>query len=139
MAESEEQCVTDDVVKEAEDVAQQSKFYIWLKSASLEKYYERFSTNGITEVCHLEDVKADDAASLGLSKFEQRRLARLYADYKAEKQCKQSSQGQSVEVPNKASFRTSSSSVVLTLPKVMKNFVQTRDGQGNVVVRTESL
>ena len=32
-----------------------------------------------------------------------------------------------------------SSSIVLSLPKVMKDFVQTRDGQGHVVVRTESL
>ena len=44
-----------------------------------------------------------------------------------------------VKARTNATFRTSSSSVVLTLPKAMRNFVQTRDGQGNVVVRTESL
>ena len=32
-----------------------------------------------------------------------------------------------------------SSSIVLSLPKVMKDFTQSRDGQGHVVVRTESL
>ena len=36
----------------------------------------------ITEICYLEDVKEDDAESLGLTKFEYRRLARLYADFK---------------------------------------------------------
>ena len=44
-----------------------------------------------------------------------------------------------MEACNKATFRTSSSSVVLTLPKVMKNFVQTCDRQGKVVVGTKSL
>ena len=56
-------------------------------------------------------------------------------DFKA--QSEQCSHGKSAT--SKAAFKTSSSSIVLSLPKVMKDFVQTRDGQGNVVVRTESL
>jgi len=129
MADLEMQCGT--------DAGKENTFYTWLKSASLEKFNETFSEAGITEVSHLEDVKEEDAASLGLSKFEQRRLVRLFADYKT--QSKQSSQEKTVEARNNATFRTFSSSVVLTLPKAMRNFVQTRDGQGNVVVQTESL
>ena len=116
-------------------IEEESTFYKWLKGASLDKHYRRLSENGITEICHLEDVKEDDAESLGLTKFEHRRLARLYADFKA--QSEQCSHGKSAS--SKAAFKTSSSSVVLSLPKVMKDFVQTRDGQGHVVVRTESL
>ena len=56
-------------------------------------------------------------------------------DFKA--QAEHCSHGKSAT--SKAAFKTSSSSIVLSLPKVMKDFVQTRDGQGNVVVRTESL
>lgn len=117
-------------------IEEESSFYKWLKKASLDKHYRSLSENGITEICHLEDVKEDDAETLGLTKFEYRRLARLYADFKAqaEPQC---SRGKSAT--SKAAFKTSSSSTVLSLPKVMKDFVQTRDGQGHVVVRTESL
>ena len=48
------------------DACKENTFYTWLKSASLEKSYETFSEAGITEVSHLEDVKEEDAASLGL-------------------------------------------------------------------------
>ena len=116
-------------------IEEESRFYKWLKSASLDKHYRRLSGNGTTEICHLEDVKEDDAESLGLTKFKYRRLARLYADFKA--QSEQCSHGKSAT--SKAAFKASSSSIVLTLPEVMKDFVETRDGQGHVVVRTESL
>ena len=46
-------------------IEEESTFYKWLKSASLDKHYRRLSENGITEICHLEDVKEDDAESLG--------------------------------------------------------------------------
>ena len=101
----------------------------------MDKPHRRLSENGITEICLLEDVKEDDAESLGLTKFEYRRLARLYADFKA--QSEQCSRGNLAT--SKAAFKTSSSSIVLSLRKVMKDFVQTRDGQGHVVVRIESL
>lgn len=116
-------------------IEEESTFYKWLKSAFLDKHYRRLSENGTTEICHLEDVKEDDAESLGLTKFKYRRLARLYADFKA--QSEQCSHGKSAT--SKAAFKTSSSSIVLTLPEVIKDFVQTHDGQGHVVVRTESL
>ena len=116
-------------------IEEESTFYKWLTSASLDKHYTRLSDNGITEISHLEDVKEDDAESLGLTKFEHRRLARLYADFKT--QSKQSAHGETTI--SKAAFKTSSASVVVTLPKVMKDFVQTRDGQGHVVVQTQSL
>ena len=93
-------------------IEEESTFYKWLKSASLDKHYRHLSENGITEICHLEDVKEDDAESLGLTKFEYRRLARLYADFKA--QSEQCSHGKSAT--SKAAFKTSSSSIVLTLP-----------------------
>ena len=44
----------------------------WLKRASLEKYPTMFAENGITEIAHLEDVKEEDAISLGLTKFDAR-------------------------------------------------------------------
>ena len=116
-------------------IEEESTFYKWLKSAFLDKHYRRLSGNGTPEICHLEDVKEDDAESLRLTKFKYRRLARLYADFKA--QSEQCSHGKSAT--SKAAFKTSSSSIVLTLPEVMKDFVETRDGQGHVVVRTESL
>lgn len=116
-------------------IEEESTFYKWLKSAFLDKHYRRLSENGTTEICHLEDVEEDDAESLGLTKFKYRRLARLYADFKA--QSEQCSHGKLAT--SKAAFKTSSSSIVLTLPEVIKDFVQTRDGQGHVVVRTESL
>ena len=105
-------------------IEEESTFYKWLKSAFLDKHYRRLSENRTTEICHLEDVKEDDAESLGLTKFKYRRLARLYADFKA--QSEQCSHGKSAT--SKAAFKTSSSSIVLTLPEVMKDFVQTRDG-----------
>ena len=46
-------------------IEEESTFYKWLKSASLDKHYRRLSENGITEIYHLEDVKEDDAESLG--------------------------------------------------------------------------
>ena len=105
-------------------IEEESTFYKWLKSAFLDKHYRRLSGNGTPEICHLEDVKEDDAESLRLTKFKYRRLARLYADFKA--QSEQCSHGKSAT--SKAAFKTSSSSIVLTLPEVMKDFVQTRDG-----------
>ena len=116
-------------------IEEESAFYKWLKSAALYKHYRCLSENGITEICHLEDVKEDDAESLGLTKFEYRRLARLYADFKG--QSEHCSHGKSAT--SNAAFKTSSSSIVLSLPKVMKDFVQTRYVQGHLVVRTESL
>ena len=131
-------CLQKGLAKMAEmtdKIEEESTFYKWLKSAFLDKHYRRLSGNGTTEICHLEDVKEDDAESLGLTKFKYRRLARLYADFKA--QSEQCSHGKSAT--SKAAFKTSSSSIVLTLPEVMKDFVETRDGQGHVIVRTESL
>ena len=116
-------------------IEEESMFYKWLKSASLDKHYRRLSENRITKICLLEDVKEDDAESFGLTKFEYRRLAHLYANFKA--QSEQCSHGKSAT--SKAAFKTSSSLVVLNLQKVMKDFVQTRYGQGHVVGRTESL
>lgn len=91
---------------EMTEMTGESTFYNWLKSASLDKHHRRLSENGITEICHLEDVKEGDAESLGLTKFEYRRLARLYADFKAQSQpC---SNGNSAT--SKAALKTSSSS-----------------------------
>ena len=72
MAHLEVHCVT--------DAGKGNTFYTWLKCASLKKFYETLSEAGITEVSHLEDGKEEDPASLGLSKFEQGQLVRLFAD-----------------------------------------------------------
>ena len=75
-------------------------------------------------------MKEDDAESHGPTKLEYRRLA----DFKA--QSEQCSHGKSAT--REAAFKTSSSSIVLSLLKVMKDFIQTCDRQGHVVVQTES-
>lgn len=110
----------------------------WLKRASLEKYQTTFAENDITEIAHLEDVKEEDAISLGLTKFEARRLACVYTDWKTTQE-KSRCGKETAKVGAKVTYKTSTSSVVLSLPPVMKNFVETRDGMGNVVVSTGSL
>ena len=111
----------------------------WLKRASLEKYQTTFAENGITEIANLEDVKEEDAIPLGLTKFEARRLARVYTGWKTTQEEKSRCGSETVKVGAKATYKTSTSSVVLSLPPVMKNFVETRDGMGNVVVSAASL
>ena len=111
----------------------------WLKRASLEKYQTTFAENGITEIANLEDVKEEDAIPLGLTKFEARRLARVYTGWKTTQEGKSRCGSETAKVGAKATYKTSTSSVVLSLPPVMKNFVETRDGMGNVVVSTASL
>ncbi len=115
------------------DCESDNTFYNWLKNASLGQYHQQLISNGITEISHLEDIREEDSELLGLSKFEFRRLIRLYANFKTE-----AARREEIVHP-KAVFKTSSLSVVVSLPKTMKDYVQTRDGLGNVVVRTDSL
>ena len=100
------------------NVEETSNFYDWLKGASLEKHHKRLAENGITEVSHLEDVKEDEAELLRLTKFDYRRLARLYTQFK-----RQSQNSVSGETANKPAFKTSDASVVMTVPKGMKEFL----------------
>ncbi|CAH3138041.1 unnamed protein product [Porites lobata] len=112
-----------------------SYFLEWLKSCSLEKYYQAFTTMGISEIGHLEDIQEEDALALRLSHIEFRRLTRMYGEYKQQQARKSSLQ----EKVSPTAFRPSSSSTVVALPKGMKGFFQTRDGLGNVLVSTNSL
>ncbi|CAB4032783.1 Hypothetical predicted protein [Paramuricea clavata] len=110
---------------------EENTFLSWLKKASLEKFHQTLVNNGVTEVSHIQDVQEDDALSFGFSKFEARRLQRCFAEYKTQ-------QKDTREIP-KTAFKTSSSSMVVALPRAMRNFVETRDGTGHIVVNTESL
>ncbi|CAH3151564.1 unnamed protein product [Porites lobata] len=101
-----------------------SYFLEWLKSCSLEKYYQAFTTMGISEIGHLEDIQEEDALALRLSHIEFRRLTRMYGEYKQQQARKSSLQ----EKVSPTAFRPSSSSTVVALPKGMKGFFQTRDG-----------
>ena len=61
-------------------------------------------------------------------------MYRSFAEFREE----QSAKGNEDNVL-KTTLKTSSSSVVVSVPKVMKNFVRTRDAMGNVTVKTGSL
>lgn len=69
-----------------------SYFLEWLKSCSLEKYYQAFTTMGISEIGHLEDIQEEDALALRLSHIEFRRLTRMYGEYKQQQARKSSLQ-----------------------------------------------
>lgn len=112
-----------------------SHFLEWLKSCSLEKSYQAFTTMGISEIGHLKDIQEEDALALRLSHIEFRRLTRMYGEYKQQQARKSSLQ----EKVSPRAFRPSSSSTIVALPKGMKGFFQTRDGLGNVLVSTNSL
>ncbi|CAB4003027.1 Hypothetical predicted protein [Paramuricea clavata] len=88
-----------------------------------------------TEIWHLQDVNEGDATILGLTKFEFRRLERCFSEYQ---DSHLRSLAQSREL-NTALYRPSTQSKVVSLPPGMKNFVQTRDGMGNIIVSTKSL
>lgn len=110
-----------------------------MKNASIEKHQSTFVNNGIPEVSHLEDVTEEDAVSLGLTKYEARRLVRFYADYETKLNDESRRGSETSQVKPKAVYKTSSSSLVISLPTAMKNSVHTRDGMGNVVVNSQSL
>ena len=110
-------------------------FLSWLKNASLDKHHAVFLENGIREISHLQDVNEADATTLGLTKFEFRRMARCLSEYR---DSQQRSRAQTTEL-NTALYRPSTESKVVSLPPGMRNFVQTRDGMGNIIVSTKSL
>lgn len=101
-------------------IEEESLFYKWLKKVFLDKYYRSLFENGIIEICYLEDVKEDDVEMFGLIKFEYRRLVCLYVDFKVqvELQCFCGKL-----VISKVVFKILSFLIVLSLLKVMKDFV----------------
>ena len=100
----------------------------------MENFYQTFVNNGLTEISHIQDVQEEDALSFGLSKFQSRRLLRCFGEYKTQQE-----NAQKTSHVSKTALKTSSSSVVITLPKAMRNFVETRDGNGHIVLNTEFL
>jgi hypothetical protein len=97
-----------------------------------------WSRASITEISHIEDVSREDAGDLALTDIQFRRLLRVYTNYKAE-QAKCLEKDKAKPNPPQSTYRTSSASRIVSLPKGMKNLFHTRDGQGNVVVSAESL
>ena len=65
----------------------------WLQKNSLSAHLGKMSECGITSVSHLEDVTEEDAVSdVGMTKFETRRLIRVFKEWK-ESQGKKKSAG----------------------------------------------
>ncbi len=111
-------------------------FSAFLKRTSLEDYLNVFRKQGILKIEHFQDIEEEDAAVFGLSKFQWRRLKREFSDWKASKK---SGPNKDSATSASASYKTSTSSVVLPLLPGFKNYFQTRDGQGNIVVSARSL
>lgn len=109
-------------------------FLTFLKKVSLEEKLGNFQSNGLKRIEHLQDIQEKDIGVLGLTVFEWRRLQREITTWNTKEKEKSASTQR-----NGAAFRTSSASTVVSLPKSFKNFFQTRDGQGNVVVSIEAL
>ena len=104
----------------------------FLEKLSLDGKYELFLANGIKQVEHLRDIQESDITLLELTVFEWRRLQR-------ETQQTLEDTTRSVKKTSIPAYKTSTASKVISLPKTFKNFFETRDGQGNIVVSTEPL
>lgn len=113
---------------------EENEFSEFLKKVSLEEKLKNFQSNGLKRIEHLQDIQEKDIGVLGLTVFEWRRLQREITTWNTKGKEKSASTQR-----NGAAFRTSSASTVVSLPKSFKNFFQTRDGQGNVVVSIEAL
>lgn len=103
---------------------------------SLEDYLNVFRKQGILKIEHFQDIEEDDFTVFGLSKFQWRRLKREFSDWKASKESGTKKDSATTAC---ASYKTSTSSVVLPMHPGFKNYFQTRDGQGNIVVSARSL
>jgi hypothetical protein len=117
-----------------------SQFLSFLEEISLEKYQEDFIKTGISDISHLEDVSEDDIEDFKfLTKFEFKRLLRKYI--KAHKNSLHLQKTETIILNNstRAGNVDASQSDVIALPKAFRNFVQTRDGMGNVVIKTDTL
>jgi hypothetical protein len=110
-------------------------FLNFLKELAMEKFYTNFSERGIVEIDHLQDVSEADADEFKfLSTFQFRRLLRRYKEIS---QSQNSSLRPSNSQPSTSSttlYRTSHQSAVVSLPST-----ETRDGMGNVVVKTDAV
>ncbi|CAB4016608.1 Hypothetical predicted protein [Paramuricea clavata] len=103
-------------------------FHEWLKSMSLGNKHSLFLIRGITQISLIEDVSHEDAGDLALTDIQFRRLLRVYTNYKAE-QAKCLEKEKAKPNPPQSTYRTSSALMIVSLPKGMKNFFHTRDGQ----------
>ncbi|CAB4001685.1 Hypothetical predicted protein [Paramuricea clavata] len=125
--------IDDNVVGTTSD----SDFTRFLKSISLEKHQLELEQMGIQSIDHLADVTdGDDAEFAFMTKFEFRRLIREYKQF-----CIETGAAKTNSPSGSAcgSYKTSSQSVIVKLPKSFRNFFGTRDGMGNVVVGTSGL
>lgn len=110
------------------------EFLGFLKRISLEDYLNVFRKQGILKIENFQEIEEDDSTVFGLSKFQWRRLKREFSDWKASKK---SGTNKDSATTACASYKTST--VVLPLHPGFKNYFQTRDGQGNIVVSARSL
>ena len=110
----------------------------WLETNSLAMYFNNMKKNGLTCISHLEDITEGDAQSdLGMTKFQARRLLRLFNDWKAQRSHeKKGKVQQSTSFP---ALVTNDKAVVVHLPPAFQGFVGTRDGEKSVVVPTQTL
>lgn len=110
-----------------------SEFLIFLRGIPLEDFYEMFVKSGVTKTENLEDVDENDAQGFGMSKFQAKRLTREFTAWKVRNSSKQETS------TNQLAYRVSNNSVVIPLHGGMRNFLKTRDGQGNIVVSATKL
>jgi hypothetical protein len=126
-----------DILAES-DQSSESDLHTFLRSISLGNKYPVLFENGLKEVEHLKDVEESDIAHLSLTVFEFRHMRREIEPWLKKRQ------GGDINIVSHGhrsipQYKTSSTSTVITLPKAFRNIVQTRDGQGNIVVSTNSL
>ena len=113
-------------------------FFNFLKELAMEQFYTNFSERGIVEINHLEDVSEADAQEFKfLSTFQFRRLLRKYREIWQSKIS--SSTCTKPSTSSTILYRTSHQSSVVSLPRSFRNFFETRDGMGNVVINTNAL
>lgn len=115
------------------------QFLSFLKKTSLENFKDAFIKQGVEKIEHLQDIDEEDAKEFGLSKIQLKRLKREYALWNAEKTKSAPPSSNATCSTGTTSYKTSSSSVVLSLRPGFKDFFHTRDGQGNIVVSSKAL
>ena len=120
------------------DQPSEPDLHSFLRSISLEHKFTILFENGLKEVGHLQDIQESDITQLSLTIFEFRRIRREIESW-LKKKTQATAADKDASPSPRSQYRTSSMSTVISLPKAFKNMIETRDGQGNIVVSNSSL
>ncbi|CAB3992187.1 Hypothetical predicted protein [Paramuricea clavata] len=72
--------------KKIEELHCEETLQLWLEKNSLAIFFDNMKKCGLTSISHLEDITEGDAESdLGMTKFQARRLLRLFNEWKAQR------------------------------------------------------